>query len=159
MSEAYYAALEKCADRYHDMVSDIISWDASAKNFKLLDFIIELHRESKARKMPLMKLNRWLGYIQGCLIERGETTVEVERDWTRPLFRPLDFGTDNMKIATTIHMTDADVRNVISRHLSDKLGHVVPVHAVRFATSRGDNGEMGGKPTPDRVEVHVSLER
>ena len=59
-----------------------------------------------------MKLNRWVGYIQGLLIERGITTVEIERkiiawlpenpliaiyrsvlcNFTRPLFRPLDFS-------------------------------------------------------------------
>lgn len=42
--------------------------------------------------LPLMKLNRWLGYIQGVLIERGYTTVEEERDFTRPLFRPFDYA-------------------------------------------------------------------
>jgi hypothetical protein len=42
-------------------------------------------------KLPIPKLCRWLGYIQGVLIERGFTTVDAERDWTRPLFRPFDF--------------------------------------------------------------------
>lgn len=32
------------------------------------------------------KYSRWLGYIQGCLISRGLTTVEEERDRTRPWF-------------------------------------------------------------------------
>ncbi|TPL66654.1 hypothetical protein [Mesorhizobium sp. B2-4-1] len=41
--------------------------------------------------LPICKLNRWLGYIQGLLIERGYTTVQTERDWTRPFFRPLDY--------------------------------------------------------------------
>jgi hypothetical protein len=46
------------------------------------------------QELPVPKLCRWLGYIQGVLIERGYTTVEAERDWTRPLFRPLDFQED-----------------------------------------------------------------
>jgi hypothetical protein len=41
--------------------------------------------------LPVAKMSRWLGYIQGVMIERGFTTVRAERDWTRPLFRPLDF--------------------------------------------------------------------
>ncbi|WP_127275177.1 hypothetical protein [Mesorhizobium sp. M8A.F.Ca.ET.021.01.1.1] len=41
--------------------------------------------------MPICKANRWLGYIQGVLIERGLLTVQEERDATRPYFRPLDF--------------------------------------------------------------------
>ena len=32
------------------------------------------------------KYSRWLGYIQGCLISRGITTVEKERNITRPWF-------------------------------------------------------------------------
>lgn len=41
--------------------------------------------------LPSSKLNRWLGYVQGVLIERGFLTVAEERDATRPVFRPLDF--------------------------------------------------------------------
>ena len=32
------------------------------------------------------KAGRWLGFVQGLLIERGLTTVQVERDFTRPYF-------------------------------------------------------------------------
>lgn len=32
------------------------------------------------------KYSRWLGYIQGCLICQGFTTVQAERDRTRPWF-------------------------------------------------------------------------
>lgn len=32
------------------------------------------------------KVGRWLGFVQGLLIERGLTTVQVERDFTRPYF-------------------------------------------------------------------------
>lgn len=30
------------------------------------------------------KYSRWLGYVQGCLICKGITTVEIERNRTRP---------------------------------------------------------------------------
>lgn len=76
----YYRALQLCADRYFHMAQDV--------NLRL--FIIEFS-EGILTKMPLMKLNRWLGYIQGVLITQGITTVQAERDWTRPLFRPLDY--------------------------------------------------------------------
>lgn len=36
--------------------------------------------------MSVDKYSRWLGFIQGCLIMQGWTTVEAERDRTRPWF-------------------------------------------------------------------------
>jgi len=39
--------------------------------------------------MDTDKANRWLGFIQGCLISRGLTTVTEERDFTRPFFAAL----------------------------------------------------------------------
>lgn len=36
--------------------------------------------------MPTDKYSRWLGFIQGCLIMHGFTTVEEERNRTRPWF-------------------------------------------------------------------------
>lgn len=38
------------------------------------------------KPMPAGKANRWLGFIQGCLICRGVTTVQAERDFTRSFF-------------------------------------------------------------------------
>ena len=32
------------------------------------------------------KYSRWLGYVQGCLISQGITTVKEERNRTRPWF-------------------------------------------------------------------------
>jgi hypothetical protein len=37
--------------------------------------------------MTVDKYSRWLGYIQGCLIMRGYTTVEKERNKTREWFK------------------------------------------------------------------------
>jgi hypothetical protein len=34
--------------------------------------------------MSVDKYSRWLGYVQGCLIMQNYTTVEKERDITRP---------------------------------------------------------------------------
>ena len=36
--------------------------------------------------LNVSKYSRWLGYIQGCLICRGYTTVNEERDRTRNFF-------------------------------------------------------------------------
>lgn len=92
--EDYYSAIYKCAERYRDMIEDRAVWDGWVIWSKLHVFTHELMFGCRD-KLPLMKLSRWLGYIQGVLIERGVTSVEKERDWTRPLFRPLDFPTDN----------------------------------------------------------------
>ena len=35
------------------------------------------------------KANRWLGFVQGVVIAGGLTTVQAERDFTRPLFHAL----------------------------------------------------------------------
>lgn len=82
----YREALGKCIKRYIDMnrmYQDSRGWS--------LDKFMYLFVEN-LDTYPVTKLSRWLGYIQGVLIERGRTTVEIERDWTRPLFRPLEFG-------------------------------------------------------------------
>lgn len=33
-----------------------------------------------------LKIGKWLGYIEGVLITKGITTVNEERDFTRPIF-------------------------------------------------------------------------
>jgi hypothetical protein len=46
--------------------------------------------ELKMLKFPKGKANRWLGFIQGIMIERGLLTVQEERDFTRPFFKNED---------------------------------------------------------------------
>lgn len=41
---------------------------------------------SEIDTLPLDKLNRWVGFIQGVLAVRGLLNVSTERDRTRPLF-------------------------------------------------------------------------
>ena len=36
--------------------------------------------------LPIDKLSRWLGYIQHYIISNGLTSVEAERNFSRPLF-------------------------------------------------------------------------
>jgi hypothetical protein len=83
--EAYYTYLIACGVRYFNMQVRNDERDVDLMEFTKL-FIKEC-----VSKLPLMKLNRWLGYIQGTLIAQNYTTVQEERDWTRPYFRPLDF--------------------------------------------------------------------
>ena len=99
--DEYYDALIQCGVRYKDMlntrISDDLYWGYKSLSYtyseemSLSKFIYEFIQGCKDG-LPLMKLNRWLGYIQGTLIAWGITTVQAERDWTRPLFRKLDFG-------------------------------------------------------------------
>lgn len=35
--------------------------------------------------LPIDKLSRWLGFVQGCLAMRGLISVDEERDLSRPL--------------------------------------------------------------------------
>lgn len=75
--DKYYDAIFVCVARYREMAVGMPD---------LLTFLDEFTHE-----VPIVKLSRWLGYVQGVLIERGKTTVAAERDITRSLFRPLDF--------------------------------------------------------------------
>lgn len=82
----YYEALRECARRYH-----LMQFGAGIPDSDPLRVFTAALDQGCRDRLPIPKLCRWLGYIQGVLIERGFTTVEIERDWTRPLFRPLDF--------------------------------------------------------------------
>ncbi|QIV65879.1 hypothetical protein Cp1R7AA1_166 [Mesorhizobium phage Cp1R7A-A1] len=83
----YHDALSKCAVRYMFM-----NYETGAAQSEPLSKFIKEFAQGCFDGLPVPKLCRWLGYIQGVLIERGLTTVQEERDWTRPLFRPLDFA-------------------------------------------------------------------
>jgi hypothetical protein len=91
----YYEALIQCGLRYIEMLNREKSvWMAEDWIDKViaLEHFIEEFLHGCENEMPLNKLNRWLGYIQGTLIALEITTVQAERDWTRPLFRPLDYA-------------------------------------------------------------------
>ena len=36
--------------------------------------------------LPIDKLSRWLGFVQATCIFEGYTTIDAERDFSRPLF-------------------------------------------------------------------------
>lgn len=96
----YHKALLECGNRYREMLrkyiddNDYWGWDkqkATSTDARNLNSFITEYIVGCNNELPLMKLNRWLGYIQGSVIQWEITTVQTERDWTRPLFRPLDF--------------------------------------------------------------------
>lgn len=97
ISEEYYQALSICSERYSDIISDKLSDDEYWGNSHYYEQLQKLRlfnldfKASVYNRDPLMKLNRWLGYIQGTLIAYELTTVQAERDFTRPLFQRLDF--------------------------------------------------------------------
>lgn len=41
---------------------------------------------SRMDSVPVDKASRWLGFIQGCLVMHGLISVEMERDFSRPIF-------------------------------------------------------------------------
>lgn len=86
VDDQYRLAIHNCAERYRDILMEI---GTTSTDDPLWLFTMDLMFGCRDG-IPVPKLCRWLGYIQGVLVERGLTTVQVERDWTRPLFRPLD---------------------------------------------------------------------
>ncbi len=98
--DAYYDALKIMGERYKKMIAPIIDdtryWGETYTGMPL-DELITFNKfmsdfiNGCDDRLPLCKLNRWLGYIQGMIIANDLTTVEMERDFSRPLFRPLDY--------------------------------------------------------------------
>lgn len=49
---------------------------------------------------PLDKLSRWLGFVQAYVIFTNQTTVESERNFSRPLFHNA-YENENIKIPSS----------------------------------------------------------
>ncbi len=49
------------------------------------------------------RLSRSLGFLQGVAIERGYTTISIERDFSRPLFHKA-YTNESTEIPTTIEV-------------------------------------------------------
>jgi len=87
IEDKYYEGLIFHTLRYKEMLSNNPSIENPDPTISFCDELIS----SCENRLPLCKMNRWIGYIQREVIQRGLTTVECERDLTRPSFRPLDF--------------------------------------------------------------------
>ena len=51
-----------------------------------LPHLVWMLEEIEKGSMPMDKQCRWLGFVQGILIERGYTDTQTERDFTRHYF-------------------------------------------------------------------------
>lgn len=71
-----YASILNC-NNYRQNLSDPCS------NEHLMWMLVELDR----KEMHEMTKHRWLGYVQGVMISRNLTTLDIERDLTRGYFK------------------------------------------------------------------------
>lgn len=60
---------------------------------------------------PIDKLSRWLGFIQGILIERKATTIDAERDFSRGYFHEA-YLKDGIEIPKTFNSKNKENKNV-----------------------------------------------
>ncbi|MCK9532514.1 MAG: hypothetical protein M0R77_18535 [Gammaproteobacteria bacterium] len=86
----YRQALMYHLVRYEMMVSLVGGLPLTTYTKQELQEFIKLTMDN-IENYPLEKLNRWFGFIQGIIIACGFTTVQAERDATRPHFKHLDF--------------------------------------------------------------------
>lgn len=91
MSYGIKEATRDCFKRY-------LEFELDQGNLELCKEAIE-----KYDSLPIDKLSRWLGYIQGVLIERGLTTVQRERDFSRPLFHKA-YAKEGIKIPKSVNI-------------------------------------------------------
>lgn len=82
----YHQALYTCGRRYRDMLVN-----RDSRTYQTIWNFVNKFIEECEKGMPVPKLCRWLGWIQRDLVEHGLTTQQAEQEWTRPLFRPLDY--------------------------------------------------------------------
>lgn len=123
MSAAYYAAIMLCRARYLEMCALYEGLDLGRGPVSFHDvtaFLAEF-----ADSVPLLKLSRWLGYVQGVLIERGATTVARERDWSRPLCRPLDFADKGSAPAPLYSTAEIAQASAAGAEISSKIAEKV----------------------------------
>ncbi len=58
------------------------------RNFKDEEFLLNFCDSALSIANP-DKLSRWIGYIQGVLIERGILDTKFERDVSREIYKPI----------------------------------------------------------------------
>lgn len=73
---------------HEDLSDDPEDWGASPRWYQLKHCHWMCDKAiSEANNWPIDKLSRWLGFVQAILIIYGLTTINKERDETRPLFK------------------------------------------------------------------------
>lgn len=85
------AVLQELFARYKEAAVTMFMQNDNSHNKCGSDSLIKLCEEAmvNTQKYPYDKLNRWLGFVQGVLAAQGIIDVDVERDYTRPLFHSL----------------------------------------------------------------------
>jgi hypothetical protein len=89
MSDGLRDATRQLFLRYRDICSQAHGPDPFMDDRYLsMENIAWMCREGadSADILPIDKLSRWLGFVQGCLAMRGHLSVEREREYSRPLF-------------------------------------------------------------------------
>ena len=67
--------------------------------FNLTNNLKELSIEAidKINDYPIDKLSRWLGFVQGYIIFTNQSTIDIERDFSRPLLHKA-YENENIQI-------------------------------------------------------------
>lgn len=72
----------------YDMNSYVSLVDSDELQLSYAGWMLD-QMKANAETWPTDKLNRWLGFVQAILVLHGLTTVDVERDRTRPIFHAI----------------------------------------------------------------------
>lgn len=86
-----------------DLINQNLSHTNASELLLLCEEALDKYDEFHALDGDNSKVNRWLGYIQGSLIAANITSVQKERDYTRPY---LTAHRDEVKNATMVNMLE-----------------------------------------------------
>ena len=74
-------------DRYLSMIDEEHESSYQTQEYTTFSHLKWMLNEIASGEMDDGKANRWLGFVQGVLVMRNLTTVDEERNFTRPYFR------------------------------------------------------------------------
>lgn len=86
------SATKKCFQRYLDFILDTDIRALCEKGIKEID------------NLPIDKLSRWLGFIQGYVVFTKQTTVQTEREFSRNLFHEA-YTNESIPIPSSINVS------------------------------------------------------
>lgn len=88
--------------RYRKIICAVTSHDEADARLSLENLAWMCRTaEASIDDLPLDKLSRWLGFVQGCLAMRGLIDVDTERDVSRPLFHAA-YASDGGDVPATL---------------------------------------------------------
>ena len=91
------ATTELCK-RYIEILSPLKDIEKDSLEFTSNNHLIDMCQTIiDNTTLPEDKISRWLGFIQGVMVMKGYTTVNIERDFSRPLFHKV-YKTNNIDI-------------------------------------------------------------